>query len=224
MIPESLLTFEADNLKFILRHELAHLRTGHPIQVFLQRSVEIIFWFHPMVWWASHESALAREFMCDDEAIEKRSDIVAYLKTLLTIVEQNVIAEEPKVGSLAFVRNRNVMAERARRLVRAAQKPASPGRNPMTRRLLTSSAPTLLVVATAMASMLWLPINVLASSEARWSPWPEWTAGVLHDFGVQTRDFEVYDPHYVLHELLDNGTDDGHSEIVTQPSPATRPR
>jgi bla regulator protein blaR1 len=215
VIPDSLLTYEDDNLKFILRHELAHLRTGHPIQVFLQRSVEIIFWFHPMVWWASHESALAREFMCDDEAVETRSEIVAYLKTLLTIVEQNAVNEGPQVGSLAFVRNRNVMAERARRLVHAAQQPTTPGRSPLTQRLLSRAAPAMLVAATCIASILWLPINVLASPEARWSPWPEWTAHVLHDFGVQTRDFEVYDHRYALHELFG----DEPVQRESQPSP-----
>jgi bla regulator protein blaR1 len=218
VLPQCLLTCDDDKLKFILRHELAHLRTGHPIQVFLQRGVEIIFWFHPMVWWASHESALAREFMCDDEAVETQSEIVDYLKTLLAIAERNVATEEPRVGSLAFLRNRNVMAERARRLVRAAQKHPVSQRSPKKRRLCAAAAPALLAGTALVSSVFWLPINLLASPESRWSPWPRWSASVLHDFGVQTRDFEVYDPRCTLHELL---ADDQQSFLpATPPSPA----
>jgi bla regulator protein BlaR1 len=119
VIPDSLLTYEQDSLKYILRHELTHLQTGHPLQVFLQRSVEIVFWFHPMVWWASREWSMAREFHCDDEAIQSRGDIVQYLKTLLQIVEQTARDDRPQ-ATLAFVRNRCEMAERSRRLVRLA--------------------------------------------------------------------------------------------------------
>ena len=203
VIPDSLLGYENDQLKFILRHELAHLRTGHPIQMFLQRTVEIVFWFHPMVWWAAHQSTLAREFICDDEAIESRSDIVTYLKTLLTIVEQNTVNHEPQVGSLTFVRNRSIMAERARRLVRLAQQPTKPENHPLTRRFVRRSAPALLVAVAVITSAVWLPINILASPESRWSPWPEWSAHVLHDFGIHTRDFEIYDHRYALHELFE---------------------
>ncbi|MCA9059704.1 MAG: M56 family metallopeptidase, partial [Planctomycetaceae bacterium] len=50
VLPEYLLSFEPEQLRFILRHELEHLRTGHPLQVFLQHTVEVLFWFHPLVW------------------------------------------------------------------------------------------------------------------------------------------------------------------------------
>lgn len=202
VIPDSLLTYQHDQLRFILRHELAHLKTGHPMQVFLQRTVEIVFWFHPMVWWSSRESALAREFVCDDMAVETRSDIVAYLKTLLTIAEQNVLTDDPQVGSLAFVRNPNLMAERARRLVGKAQQPSSTDGDRPGTRFLKRSAPASLIVMTLLTSLLWLPVNVLASPAATWSPWPTWTAHVLHDFGLPARDFEVYDAQYTLHEVM----------------------
>lgn len=201
VIPDSLLTYEQDDLKYILRHELAHLRTGHPLQVFLQRSVEILFWFHPMVWWASREWSLAREFLCDDEAVESRGDIVRYLKTLLTIVEQTASDDRP-MATLTFVRNRCEMAERSRRLVSIAQQDA-PEESPhtTTRRSGVATA-ALLTTAFATVLFVWLPVNVLASPSSHWSPWPTWSADVLNDFGVKARDFEVYDHRYALHELF----------------------
>ncbi|MEQ9066869.1 MAG: M56 family metallopeptidase, partial [Gimesia chilikensis] len=87
IIPEYLLDFEPQKFNFIIRHELEHLQTGHPLQLFLQRLVEVIFWFHPMVWWASQQSALCREFACDEAAIQTPQEIAPYLRTLLTIIE-----------------------------------------------------------------------------------------------------------------------------------------
>lgn len=221
VVPDSLLTYEQDDLKYILRHELAHLRTGHPLQVFLQRSVEILFWFHPMVWWASREWSLAREFLCDDEAVESRGDIVRYLKTLLTIVEQTANDERP-MATLTFVKNRCEMAERSRRLVRIAQQdiPAESSR-PTTRRVGIAMA-TLLATALVTVLFVWMPVNVLASPNSHWSPWPTWSAGVLNDFGVKARDFEVYDHRYALHELYDESARTESTSPTPLQSPASR--
>ena len=41
-----------------------------------------------------------------------------------------------------------------------------------------------------------------------WSPWPKWTAGVLHDFGIHARDFEVQGSRDNLQELIDPDDDD----------------
>ncbi|MEX0726170.1 MAG: M56 family metallopeptidase [Planctomycetaceae bacterium] len=201
VIPHQLLTYERDELKYVLRHELAHLRTGHPMQLFLQRSVEILFWYHPMVWWAARESGLDREFMCDDEVVQSRADIVRYLKTLLTIVEQTTSEDRAK-ASLAFVRNRCELVERARRLVRIAQQAAESDRRQPARRLTAKGATIVLTVAACAATLLWLPVNLLASPGAQWSPWPSWTSRMLNDVGIKTRDFEVYDHRYTLHEIL----------------------
>lgn len=214
VIPESLLTYEQDDLKYVIRHELAHLHTGHPLQVFLQRTVEFLFWFHPMVWWASREWSLAREFLCDDEAVESRGDIVRYLKTLLAIVEQTTNDDQTS-PTLAFVRNRCEMAERARRLVRIAQQKAPAVAERETRRRTTATTAGLLAVSVVTVLLLWIPVNVLASPASHWSPWPAWSAGVLHDFGVKARDFEVYDHRYELHELFGNDT---HTPISHAPA------
>lgn len=206
VIPDSLLTFEQDDLKYILRHELAHLRTGHPLQLFLQRTVEILFWFHPLVWRASREWAMAREFLCDDEAVESRGDIIHYLKTLLTIVEQTARDDRP-AATLAFVRNRCEMAERSRRLVRLAQQDTHTESSEKSTPRAGFATGLLLATGLANVLLVWLPVNVLASPDSHWSPWPTWSAGVLNGFGVKARDFEVYDHRYELHELFNEDDD-----------------
>lgn len=199
VLPEFLLGFDGDKLRFMISHELEHLRTGHPLQLFLQRLVEVLFWFHPLVWWASHRSALAREFACDDAAVNSPSDIAAYLRTLLAIVEHGTAETEQTPTSLAFGGGKNIIAERARRLVKIARSGPTGG----DRRLPVVVASLSLVAAAFVAALVWLPVDVLASPRANWSPWPSWTSGVLHDFGVSARDFERYDHRFELHELLE---------------------
>jgi hypothetical protein len=58
-----------------------------------------------------------------------------------------------------------------------------------------------------LAALVWLPVDVLASPRANRWPWPMWNADVLHDFGIQVRDFERFDTRFELHELLDEQVD-----------------
>lgn len=198
VIPEYLLNFEPQKFNFVIRHELEHLQTGHPLQLFLQRLVEVIFWFHPMVWWASHRSALSREYACDEAAINSPQEIAQYLRTLLTIIEYSTAQSDEIPTPLAFVRGQSIIASRARRLTQIA------GNHSTRQRVVLSGkvACAGLLLATAFIALIWLPVDVLASPHARWSPWPTWSADTLHDFGVSVHDFETYNGRMEVHELL----------------------
>ena len=50
----------------MIQHELAHVRRSDPGLLFLQRLVEVFYWFHPLVWWVALQTARYREFVCDD--------------------------------------------------------------------------------------------------------------------------------------------------------------
>lgn len=202
VVPEYLLGFEPQKFNFIIRHELEHLKTGHPLQLFLQRLVEVIFWFHPMVWWASQQSALCREFACDEAAVHSPQDIAQYLRTLLTIIEYGTSQPDETHPPLAFGRGQSMIASRARRLTQIA-------RNHSTRKRVAISGGTAsvgLALVTLMSTLIWLPVDVLASPRSSWSPWPSWSADALHDFGVSVHDFDTYDGRMELHELLQHNT------------------
>lgn len=198
VLPAHLLKFEPAELRRILRHELEHLATGHPLHLFLQRVVETLFWFHPMVWWATQQFALCREFVCDSAAVSSRSDIVAYLKTLLRVIEG--CAGRDPASPLAFGRGRSSVARRAERLVARAAAGSS-GRD---RRRPAGTLTAGLLMASLLVSCLWLPVDVFGSPRSRLSPWPAWSTGVLHGMGVRVRDYEVYHPGVRLHELRES--------------------
>jgi len=63
---------------------------GHPLQLFMERLVTSAFWFHPAIWWASRQSALAREYACDDAAVSRQQETVSYLKALLAVAERGL--------------------------------------------------------------------------------------------------------------------------------------
>ena len=213
IIPEYLLDFEPQKFNFIIRHELEHLQTGHPLQLFLQRLVEVIFWFHPMVWWASQQSALCREFACDEAAIQTPQEIAQYLRTLLTIIEYGATQPDETHTPLAFGRGQSMIASRARRLTQIAQNHKTDHRISLSGSLASVS----LVLATLLTAFIWLPVDVLASPRANWSPWPTWSADALHDFGVSVHDFETYNGRMELHELLQhNSTRHNVSPDVTR--------
>lgn len=74
-----------DQLQAILAHELAHIRRYDYLVNLLQRAVEVVFFYHPAVWWLSHQVALEREHCCDDAAIALCGDRAVYAHALLAL-------------------------------------------------------------------------------------------------------------------------------------------
>lgn len=55
-------------LRWVLLHELAHIRRGDLLVAFAQRLVQIAWWWHPAAWMANAAVARHRECACDDSA------------------------------------------------------------------------------------------------------------------------------------------------------------
>ena len=56
-------------IRWILLHELAHVKREDSFILFLQRMAQILFFFHPLVWWTNLTINRLREYACDDVAI-----------------------------------------------------------------------------------------------------------------------------------------------------------
>jgi len=204
VIPEFMLDMRPEEIQYVARHELEHLRSGHPLQLFVQRVVATVFWFHPVVWWASRQSSLAREFACDDAAVTAQRDVVAYLKVLVAIAERGR-TQEAEGAALFFSRGAGILALRGRRLLNRLESNSwSPT---ISERLWWPQ--TVLVLLTLAAWCFWTPLDALASTRTRWSPWPRWSASFLHTLEISARDFEPYDTRTRLHEMSERSA---HSE------------
>ncbi len=70
LIPTSLLLqINPLQLEAIIAHELAHIKRFDYLINLLQRTAEVIFFFHPVFWWINMEIRKYREMACDDLAI-----------------------------------------------------------------------------------------------------------------------------------------------------------
>jgi len=182
-LPKVILDFPPDEQAAIVRHELAHLKRQHPLHLFLQRLVEAIYWFHPLVWWASRQAAAAREICCDRDAVASRHDVVAYLRGLIRLVEMQLNAPTLLPAGLAFLGSSSLLRRRAELLANSFETPP-PARGGW--RTVLAFA-----IAVVLCAMIWLPINPRASRRAEWSPWPRWTAQTLDTIGIGVRDYEI---------------------------------
>lgn len=78
----------ADALKPILAHELMHLRRGDVALGYGQLLAQILWWFHPLVWWANREARRERERCCDEAVLARLTLSPAnYARTLIDVLD-----------------------------------------------------------------------------------------------------------------------------------------
>jgi beta-lactamase regulating signal transducer with metallopeptidase domain len=77
---------DAGDLELILAHELAHIRRRDLLWAWLPILAQTVFFFHPLVWLARREFALAQEIACDELAVRcSRTSLSAYGAVLLQV-------------------------------------------------------------------------------------------------------------------------------------------
>jgi bla regulator protein BlaR1 len=197
VVPDLLLDFPVNEQRAVLNHELVHLSAQHPLCLFLQRIVEAIYWFHPLVWWASRQAAAAREFRCDAQAVASKQEVAVYLQSLLRLIEARIPAPTALPAGLGFLGDASLLSRRASILAETLGE----------RIVRIRKAPTFAMLALMSAACLtiWLPLNPHASRRASWSPWPAWSARVLNASGIEVRDYEVDGHRLAPHEQATGG-------------------
>ena len=80
----------------IVAHELAHVGRRDNLVGWLQAAVQVLFWWHPAVWYVSRRLTAEREQACDEEVV-RTQDPVAYAQGILRTCEHQIEAR------LAFV-------------------------------------------------------------------------------------------------------------------------
>ncbi|MFT6363976.1 MAG: beta-lactamase regulating signal transducer with metallopeptidase domain [Planctomycetota bacterium] len=103
IVPASLFTtLPTEQIRLVLRHELAHIRRYDHLVNLVQAAVEILLFFHPAVWWLSKQIRQEREFCCDDSAIHTGSDRRSLAEALFALetVRQNQLSLGAQGGPL----------------------------------------------------------------------------------------------------------------------------
>ena len=90
LLPVSLFTGLSDEqIEVILLHELAHIKRQDYLVNLLQSCIEVMFFYHPSIWWISKQVRLEREHSCDDRVMNLRHNPMLYAQTLTQIQGQH---------------------------------------------------------------------------------------------------------------------------------------
>jgi beta-lactamase regulating signal transducer with metallopeptidase domain len=80
----------AAELKYVVLHELAHLRRRDDWTNLIQKLVKAVLFFHPGVWWIERKLSLDREMACDDTVLLHTSAARVYAQCLTRIAEKRM--------------------------------------------------------------------------------------------------------------------------------------
>jgi len=125
ILPLSLTTtLTPEQIRFILLHELAHIRRGDYLAGLFQLFAEALLFFNPAVWWISRQMRIEREACCDTLAVELSGAPVDYARTLVCVAE-NVLSPAP-AAALAFgdERGPSSLTDRVQRMLVPGYRPA----------------------------------------------------------------------------------------------------
>ncbi len=88
-----------EQIEMLLCHELAHIRRWDPFWNVVQRTIEALLFFHPVVWFISRRVRLERENCCDDLVLQSGGSALTYAASLLDAAQRSL--SPSTVASLA---------------------------------------------------------------------------------------------------------------------------
>ena len=101
LLPSNARSWDDHQLRYVLLHEMAHVRRLDALSQLLAQVALAVFWFNPLVWWAARKMRMECEHACDDCVL--RSGIAAsrYADDLLTMVRRAKASEWRRPGPVA---------------------------------------------------------------------------------------------------------------------------
>jgi bla regulator protein blaR1 len=86
LLPEGIVDrLTAAQLDAIVAHEICHVRRRDNLTFALHMLVEIVFWFHPLVWWIRARLIEERERACDEAVLQSGNESEAYAESILRV-------------------------------------------------------------------------------------------------------------------------------------------
>ena len=108
-----------DEVEAIMLHEISHIKRNDYLINVCVHIVEIIFYFHPAIWWISAKIRAEREYACDDIALSMDIQPLDYVKTLYKL-EQTKQTNIPAL-SMSFAEDRHQLLNRVKRILNMKQ-------------------------------------------------------------------------------------------------------
>ncbi|HAK78325.1 MAG TPA: hypothetical protein DCM71_15780, partial [Runella sp.] len=120
LLPVGLVTgLSPKQIEAVLAHELAHVKRYDYLVNLLQSLVEVVYFFHPALWWLSGRVRQEREHCCDDIAVAVCGDKMAMAKALAEVAAYR---STPALA-MAFANKKGAMLHRVKRVLGVTEKP-----------------------------------------------------------------------------------------------------
>lgn len=132
VLPAALLArLPVELVEALLAHELAHVRRLDYLANLLQSVVEVLLFYHPVVWWLGRRIRIEREQIADDLAVQALGDPRRLARALAALADyQAEYRAEPAAHAadrnppnLAIAAHGGSLMNRIERLLRPAQRP-----------------------------------------------------------------------------------------------------
>lgn len=150
-----------DQVEAILLHELAHVYRWDYLVNWLQSVLELLFFYHPAIWWLSAEVRKAREHCCDDLVLRRgKTSRKLYAQTLTQLA---VLSFKPKTKLVMSIKGiKDAFSQRVLRLYGQDQA------------VLDWRKPVLsLALGCMLFPLLWLIQPVVSAGDSEWEMEPE---------------------------------------------------
>ena len=119
LLPQSLVQkLPPAQLRAVLLHELTHLRRGDVWVNCAQALVQIVYWWHPLLWLANARIRRVREEAVDDAVmLALRDEAETYAPTLLEVAKLAFHRPLASLGLVGILESRSALRQRIERLV-----------------------------------------------------------------------------------------------------------
>jgi beta-lactamase regulating signal transducer with metallopeptidase domain len=97
----------AGEMRAVLAHEISHLSRRDNLWASVQMLVEMLFWFHPLVWWIGAKLVTERERACDETVLDTGNAPRTYAESILKICRFHL---QPSLTCVSGVSGGNLTA------------------------------------------------------------------------------------------------------------------
>jgi beta-lactamase regulating signal transducer with metallopeptidase domain len=108
LVPENFVhSIGEDELKIVTVHETAHIKRRDPLVLHVVRFVNMLFWFHPLVWLVTRHMVVLSELAADEAVLKKTGEPIRYAKFLTKLAEDlsPKSSSSPLVAGIAFTKS-----------------------------------------------------------------------------------------------------------------------
>ncbi len=95
ILPAGAKEWPEESLRFVMLHELAHVKRRDTLIEAVAQLATILYWFNPLVWIAARRMRVERERACDDLVLNSGSKPSDYASQLMELATQLTTARRP---------------------------------------------------------------------------------------------------------------------------------